>query len=283
MYILYKFGSLVLPDRMPSDDHSTGEYATNPMPLSTGGAYDPNGDGQAKIVGAYDLSKRALFTFSDENEMKSFFNSLRALAGQKDRLYRRWDTGDIEWVTARLKAIEGVREIKNQSHMVADMLFEVYSHYWHGEFAGKWYFDDGHYFDTGLYFDSGGDNVVLSESPKSFTVTLEGDAIVNDPLIKVTAGVADITAIEIKNTASGHEAEIDYTGTISAGETLEIDCGEYSVENDGVDDEENMSLGTTHAINEWFRLAPGDNPIIVTITGGGNDSEIDFDYYVGWK
>jgi len=283
MYVLYRFGTLTLPDEMPTDDNSTAPYMTDGLPLSTGGAYDLFGDDQSYPIGTYELSKTCVFHFSSSATARTYFNALRAMTGQRQHLFRQWDDGTVEWVTARLKKVSSKRELENVYHIEVDLTFEVYSHYWHGSYIGAWTFDSGKYFDTGLYFDSGGDGVVLNTSPKTFTITISGNAIINDPTITVTAGSANITALEIKNTTTGHKAELDFTGTITASESLVIDCGAYTVENDGVDAEDDFDLGATHAIEEWFRLAPGANTITVTITGGSTDSTIDFDYYEGWK
>jgi len=283
MYILYRFNTLTLPDKMPSDDNSTGVYATSPYALSTGGAYDALGTEQAYPVGARKFNKTALFHFSDTTEMRNYHNSIRNLVGTTSRLYRQWVNGNVEWVTARFISIDSVRTIENQTHLEIGMSFEIYSHYWHGEYLAAWVFDSGEYFDTGLLFDSGGDSVTLDASPKSFTITMDGNAIVNDPKITILAGGANITALEIKNTTTGHLAELDYSGTITSAQSLVIDCAAYTVKNNGSADEANFSLGATHGINEWFRFAPGANTIVVTFTGGSNDSTIDFDYYEGWK
>lgn len=283
MYTLYRFGTLTLPDEMPTDDNSTAPYSSAGIALSTGGAFDSFGSDQSYPAGTYKLTKACSFHFTSSATMRTYFNALRAMTGQKTFLFRQWDSGVVEWVMARLLRVDAEREVENKYHLEATLEFEIYSHYWHGSYLGAWTFDAGYYFDTGLYFDSGGDSVTLNVSPKSFTITISGNAIINDPTITVTAGSANITALEIKNTTTGHLAEIDFTGTITASESLVIDCGAYTVENDGSDAESDFALGSTHAIEEWFRLAPGANTITVTITGGSTDSTIDFDYYEGWK
>ena len=270
-------------NRMPSHDLSTGDYTTAAFPLTQGGAFDGLGTEQAKPRN-YTLTRKILIWFSTEAERKTYFEGLRALVGWRGRLYREWDNGtDVEWITARFVGISAERQIENRFHIEVDLTFEAYSHYWHGDFVGTWLLDSGEFFDTGLDLDAGGDEVVLDASPKSFTISMTGNAIVNDPTITITAGGANITAIEIKNTTAGHLAELDYTGTINAGDDLVINCANYSVLNNGSGDESNFAIGSTHAINEWFRLAPGDNTITVTFTGGSTDSEIDFDYYLGYK
>ena len=271
-------GIFTLGQRMPSNDLSTGIATTVPFPLLAGGGFDALGTEQASS-GVYSLTKSYLIYFATQAERISHFEDLRELKGKRGRLIRKWDDGASQYVTARVLGVKAERGIDNRHSLECEVEFEVYSAYWHGGFTGVWTFDDGEYFDIGLFFDSGADDITLNTSPKNFTITMGGNAISNDPVINVTAGSADITAIEIKNTTAGHLAELDYTGTITAGKTLVIDCGAYTIENDGTDDDANFALGATHAINEWFRLPPGANTITVTITGGSTDSIINLDYH----
>lgn len=272
-----------LLDRMPKSDIGTGDYYTSPFPLPSGGTFDALGEDDSNPKG-YTLKKSFVIWYSDSDDRIDYYKDLRGLVGKRGRLYRAWDNdSDVEWVTARLKSVSGERELNHKNHVEVDLSFEIYSSYWHGDYTGVWLLDSGEFFDTGLDFDTGNDVITLNTSPKSFTITMNGNAIVNDAIIYVIAGSNDITALEIKNTTTGHLAELDYSGTITAGNTLTIDCGAYTVKNNGVDDDANFSLGSTHAINEWLRLAPGDNTIVVTFTGGSTDSTINFDYYEGWK
>jgi hypothetical protein len=271
-----------LLDRMPEQDLSTGDHKTEPFDLSSGGAFDGLGSEEATSK-SYKLTKTMTVWFATQAERITYFETLRGMVGQRGRLFREWQDTNIEWVTARLVKVGAERDLDQIRHLEVDVDFEVYSGYWHGDLIAAWTFDSGEIFDSGLFFDSGGDQVTLDSSPKNFTITLNGNAIVNDPIITVTAGGANITSLTIRNLSSNNEADLRYTGTITSGQALVIDCGAYTVENNGVDDEANHSVGANHAINEWFRLKDGSNSIRISITGGSNDSTIDFDYYVGHK
>ena len=275
---LSNLGIFTLGQRMPTNDLSTGIATTVPFTLLAGGGFDALGTEQASS-GVYNLTKSFRIYLATQAERVSYFQDLRELKGKRGRLIRKWDDGASQYVTARVLGITAERELDDTRSLECEIQFEVYSSYWHGDFTGVWTFDDGEYFDIGLFFDSGADDITLNTSPKSFTITMEGNAISNDPIINVIAGSANITAIEIKNTTTGNLAELDYTGTIISGNTLIIDCGAYTVQNNGVDDDANFALGATHAINEWFLLPPGANTIVVTFTGGDVDSIINFDYY----
>jgi len=279
MYHLHRFGTYELPDRMPSSDISTGAYVTDPFNLSDGGAYDPLGT-EESVTQSYNLSKTAIFYFATEAARRTFEEGLRALVGTRDKLYREWDNGDLEWVTARFKRISGSRELENRRHLEVDMEFEVYSYYWHGAFDGIWTFDAGFFFDSGLTFDPDGNTFTLDASPKDVTIDGDGNAIVKDVLITLTAGSLDITAFDLESDTGAH---FSWSGTLTAGDSLAIDTGALTVLNNGVDGYANFTLESDHALNEWFRVVTGDNVITVTITGGDTDSTLAFGYFVGTK
>lgn len=268
------FGTLVMPTAMPSDDVGTGSAKTNPVEQSEGGAFDALGDEQAK-PGLRDATKTAIFHFINDAARVQFFRDIREWFGKKDQLFRIWDDDSVEWVYARLESIGSTRTITNRNHLAVQFNFEIYSPVWNGEYKGILMYDDGHYYDTGLYYDSGGDAVVLDSSPKTFSIENGGNAVQTNLTIKVTAGSANITNIKIE----GNGAEIQFSGTINSTKELVIDCGAYTVENNGVDAIADFERLSSHSIEEWFILVAGSNSITVTITGGSTDSEIDFDYY----
>lgn len=267
------FGNVPLPEQMPVEDIGTESVETSSYPLSSGGAFDALGSDVATIRGSRITKKGKISGANSQAE----YVALRGMLGKKDRLYRVWNDGNIEWVTARLKKIESERNVKHLNHIDVSLEFEVYSSYWHGELIGIWYLDDGHYLDTGLDLDSNDASFVLETSPKTVVVDQPGNAVVKDGIISITAGSSNITAFTIL----GSDSHIVFSGTVLSGKTVIIDCREYTVKNDGVSAMNNFSLGASHAINDWLQLAPGENTFVVTITGGGNNSSIDFTLYAG--
>jgi hypothetical protein len=273
-----------LLNRMPSADIGTGEYQTEPFALSTGGMFDALGTNPSYPKG-YTLTKTFTIWFATQAEKITYFEDLRGLTGKQGRLYRTWDNDtDIEWVTARLKSVSGERELDHQRHIEVDLSFEIYSGFWHGDYTGVWLLDSGELFDTGLDFDAGADVETLTGPTHGYDITMTGNAPVNDPIITVTAIGGTVTGIRIRGTnADGKNiGDLDYSGSFTSGKQLVIDCGAYTVENDGSDDEANFGLEALHAINDWFRLDPGVNGIVVTWSGAGNPT-INFDYYQGHK
>lgn len=113
----------------------------------------------------------------------------------------------------------------------------------------------------------------VDSSPKTATVTVNGTAY-SRPVIKVTAGSADITALTIENLTTGEV--FSFSGTITSGEILEVDTDNVTVKNDGVESIEDF---TGDAL---MRITPGDNEFKFTVTGGSTDSVIDVDWVDRW-
>ena len=280
MYTLKQFGTYTLPVAAPSETVGAGGTAmAMAYDLPGGGAFDSLRDDCAQF-GARELTKTAIVYAATSSAAITAYRALQANVGKRDRLYRVWLDGTTqEWVDARLIAVDAERTIANRYNLDVTMRFLVYSPYWRSKVAvGEWYLDDGELLNTGLVLDSTATTYTLDTSPKTITITNGGNAIVTDCRINIDAGSADITAVTI----STSEADMDYTGTLTAGDELVIDCGAYLVTNDGTNDRANFSLGASHTINEWLRLNPGANNITITLTGGSTDSQITFGYYNGW-
>ncbi len=111
----------------------------------------------------------------------------------------------------------------------------------------------------------------LSIDCSSVTVSNDGNGICYDAVITITAGAANITALTI-STANG--TDIDWTGTLTAGNALLIDCGAKSIKNNGVNAYSGFAYGGSHTANSWLELLPGDTAITIDRTGGSTDSTV---------
>jgi len=108
----------------------------------------------------------------------------------------------------------------------------------------------------------------------------DGNVTVENAVITVTAGTNNLVFFQI----TGDGIDIQYDGTVSAGNDLVIDCGAWSVTNDGVNDYKNFSLGSGHTHDQWLPILP-DGGITVNFTrnGGGSTTELEINYYDGWR
>jgi len=281
MYTLIRFGSVSLPQRRMSTDLGTGEVEAVVFPLITGGLYDAYGNEKLRRRGTRIRHVGAIYSASTST-LKVDFYALRALIGKKDKLYRQVDSdGSIEWCYARLTNIQATRTVENQGKIL-DLEFDflMLSAVWNGSRHGAgWYFDSGEHFDTGLVFDeSSGVSITLSGTA-SGTINNGGNTTVTNPSIQIVAG----SAISLIAITKASETSLSYSGAISAGGTLVIDCGARTVKLNGSNAYANFSLGTAHCVDDWMKLDSGVNVISFAMTGGGTTSTAYFSFYDGWE
>ena len=279
-----RFGTVDLPIYDPAQEQGPGSARLALMELPDGGAYDAHGAEQAP-QDTEQINVKLRIMASSAADMRTQINELRALIGERDKLYRRQDDDDsVEWCWARLRSVKATRTHKEILNQAMTLTFVRTSPHWYGINHGAWLLDDGEYLDAGLMLDAADFTFTLDSSPKTVTVTNGGNLICDDPIITVTAGSASITNLVIEKlvgaTTYGH---IVYAGTIAIGKSLVIDCAARTVTNDSTSDYANFSLGASHKNPAWIRLsAAADNSIKVTLTGGSTDSTIDFAFYDAW-
>jgi len=286
MYRLIRFGQINLVHSNQVDTIGSGATPTAYQTLPEGGALDLFGS-QQKHPGTVERSKSLRLTAPTEAVLEILFFQLLALRGKRERLYRETSSGDIQWQYARLVEVTAERSYEmTRFRRIQDisLRFVTQEAFWRGDLGGVWYFDSGEYFDTGLAFDSG-ETHPLTTSPTSFTISIgastdAGRAAVRAVRMAISAGASPMSAITIART--GGES-ITFSGTIAANKTLVIDTGTMQVTNDGVDAYANLTLSPTADLASWFALAPGDNTITVTFTGGGAGKQIAFTYYEVWS
>lgn len=261
MFVYEKFGTTDLPVYNPN--YSVGVMASVDVFVQTaGGVFDAGGDDQIGVAQTI-LSHRGVVTGETEAEFIANIRNFRKMRGTKAKLYRRWSDGTLEWVYARCVAVEGTRSFGMIWQQELDFRFQIISQVWYS-------------------YSATSEQYTLSSSPQNETITYIGDAVVENVVITITAGSADLTYVSILNTNNSGLVNITYTGTIASGDAVVIDCGALSVTNDGDDAYDDFGLEANHVAQSWFVLAPGGNRIDITFTGGGTGSTVKFDYYDGW-
>lgn len=108
----------------------------------------------------------------------------------------------------------------------------------------------------------------ISSSPTTFTITNNGNVRIR-PDVFFVAGGSSITSCSMENLTTGQV--FSFSGTVSAGNTLEIDCDNLIVENNAVD-----ALGSF--TGDFLYLEPGQNQIKFT----GSNCTILFDTRDKW-
>jgi hypothetical protein len=212
--------------------------------------------------------------------MRATIDGLRALLGVKTFLYRRaLDDASVHWAWARLIAMPELRAPQQLFAQPIDLQFQIQSA-WRGNHHGAgWTLDSGEYLDTGLVLDED-ETTTLSTSPLDITITNGGNIATTDVNLKVTAGSAPITKVEIAKPYGN--VSWYYDGTIATGKELIVAGGSKSVLNDSVGDYDHFHLAAAQTIEPWLRMAVGTNVYRVTLTGGSTDSTITFDFSDGW-
>jgi len=244
-------------------------------------------DGQFDLL-ATERARRAPFSLpvacklygTTPTAVQTQLDTLKAKRGERDKLWAETPAGDLRWVTARLDSVVGTNLTKTSCYLPVTLTFTVLPQYWNGTDHSGWNLDEGEYLDAGLYLDSEF-TFALDASPKTVSVTNSGNVNVEDCIITVTAQTSVITALVIERIVNSVSVDkLTYNGGIAAGKSLVIKSGRGSIENDGLGDYANLTLGGKN--DNWFSLAPGANSIKVTKTGGGATSSVDFTFSDAW-
>lgn len=254
-YWIKTFGTTSLPSRQEAQDLTTGPIKTNLVFLPGDTVFDPRGTEQGFSTN-YPIRLSGMINATTAGSLSTAFYALLALKGVRDKLYRTPDGGGAtaEYIYARCEEVKSLRRFEDGLQQTVELVFIPGQDVWNGATRSE-----------------GG---TLASSPQSFVINNAGNAIQRDIEITITPGTADITALEIENTETGHKTHITYAGTIDAAEEMVIDTGAITAENpDGTDiDWDDWDFGANHGVNEWIRFKPGDNTVEVTWTGGGTAS-----------
>ena len=132
------------------------------------------------------------------------------------------------------------------------------------DFSLKFTMQDPFYF----YLQKLRSKQTISSSPTTFTVTTSGTAPTK-PLVQFAASGNDITSCTLENLTTGQT--FSFTGTVTDGNTLKIDCNAPTVLNNSVDEIGSFS-------GDFLKLAPGANEIKFT----GSDCIIKLDWIDKW-
>lgn len=273
------FDEVPLPEYNPSQKHDpTGMGSA--LLKSIGGAYDYRGTslGRAEpqalpVTGVYvgavdylvdengdylvdDLGDYLIA--GDAQEMaRAQVVAIREKARVQGQLWRVWldDETVREWKTARLLAVkQTVAHNQPRPAVEVTLEFETAMTYWHAEAETI----------TSV-------NAVASV-PISLIVDNAGQ-IVDDAVITVTRTSGTVTAFAL----TGDGISLSWAGSLGAGDSLTIDCGTQPKPDGSVDSYSGFSLGVAHTAAGWLPLAPGANPLLITVTGG--NATVDIAHY----
>lgn len=255
---LVRFGSVTLPDYDSEDGNDTDPTLEMLLPV-LGGAFDLAGSDDG-LRGALTLARRVLVYDEAAGALAATLDGLRALSGVREKLYAETADGSERWRYARLQQLAADRDNRAPNQLLVNIVFECAPGGWRGDAV-----------DT---------TETMAGSPHTLTVANDGNRTVRDAVITITAGSSAITSVDAAVTG---ETDLEWSGTLAAGDSLVFDCGAKNIKNNGADDYANFSLGANHVIDDWLRLAPGNTSIDVTFSGGSTDSTVRIQFEEGWQ
>lgn len=262
LYRLYSFAGAVLPDAFSEFQADTPEAWDGLVERVGGGpAFDTLGTDTAPLLAPYGLVYRSLFTAASLGALEASLATWRALVGQRGVLTRRLiSAATYYWTWARLMQVRYQVEPRHGfgGWAPVEWRFLVLSEFWQAASTS-----------TVSY--------ALDATPKTCAVSNVGNAVVRDCVLKITAVSSPITALGI---AILGVAGMTYSGTIAAGDYLEIDCGARTVRNGaGADMYGSFTLTSNHKSEDWLPLPAGATNVYVSKAGGSSASTAAFTWY----
>lgn len=285
--VLERFGTLELPLIEAQQDIGAIGTRTSYTNLPGGGGYDNYGSSQAPR-GVYSLSASGELMGETQAEVLTQSDALRAKRGRRAKLYARVDDESVRWVWARLRDVSITRRPEHVLFLPVALQFDVTSPVWYGDRHGAgWVLDDGEVLDTGLVLDEATDDVfVLTHSIlTAFEVVNAGNAPINNAILTITAGSADMTDLEIYtygNEPFAVNGHLTFAATIPAAGSLVIDAGRLSITNSGIDAYDDLTIEADHTLPGWVRLDPGATVVTIEFTSTQNATAT-FSFHDGYE
>lgn len=262
MYRLKAFGGTTLPGANYEWDAGTAETVQALVRTVGGPAFDAYGASDAPAAMPYQLRYQCVAYGATLAALRAELDALRALRGQRLRLYRMAEDDSTEqWAYARLVQVQASNTVQQQAMLwqPLTLVFLVMTG-WHGAAHEETY-------------------SLTADDTTACDADNDGNVAVVDAVLTVTAGNAAITDLMVTISPL---CQFVYEGTIGAGKALVVDSGAFAVTNDGADAYTDFLLGGGQAVLEWLRLEAGTSTMSVAITGGGTGATARLNYYDAW-
>jgi hypothetical protein len=223
-----------MPQYDPVDPQDTGGYTSHTLPLSGGGIYDVDDDRPPR--GLRKVTRRGVLRENSKRELQGAYEALAVAAGTKGKLYRQTETGDrADWITARLmvdiedRTPQITRQDDGRWVLATTITLDLQDKAWHGVRHGTALvpLDSGYSLDVGIPLDDAADTTTLDTSPKTITITNDGNMPCDQITLDLLAGSADVTAFSYQC----GKANCTFTGLVKAGNRLSIDTANAKVMN----------------------------------------------------
>lgn len=117
-------------------------------------------------------------------------------------------------------------------------------------------------------------------SGSDIDITVAGEEDVLNPIITISASTNITSGITIEHQKTENSETITsklyYGFTLSSGDDLVIDCGQYTVTDAGADAYDGFVLHSDHDELYWMRWPAGAQTIVITIGGGTGTYKFDY-------
>lgn len=255
-YKLISFDQLALPQYNRESGIDTGPSQAGFLP-TVNGSFDVYGSDVAPVNTPFTATLRCIVSEETDAGQRAAIDALRAKARVRGKLVRQSDDAETHWAWARLSTVQYRRPYTNRGYQILDLSWALES---------EWYEDRIDQEET------------LDGSPFTLSVENEGNRAITNAIITITADDASLTAVTLTTTNGTH---LVWTGTVTSGNDLVIDCGAKSITNNGVNAYSGLSYGGNHSIDDWLRIV-GAMDITITYTGGGSAPTVVIAFNHGW-
>lgn len=242
------------------------EYGDDPAPAEVGNVqvvFWVQGDGPAAM-----------------ETLKGQFSAMKAW-GRKKLWKQPAGGGSLRFCEARINSIDFTEAARDVPHkrLRVQVNFQA-DPMWHGlgTYAGGFFWGDGTTWGSGATW--GGTPVTqnVTGTENSFSVTPGGNDLTYPRFRIIIPAGESAENIRLQRVLNGRVVDqIRYSGTLSAGDVLDVDCRAYRVKLNGVSGYSSAFSVTSAA---WFRLRGGvSNTIRVLMANAGDEADIQIKYF----
>lgn len=215
--------------------------------------------------------------------MESAKRSVNAMAafGLK-RLYKQPldTTQDERYCEARISSIDYTESAKDVPHrrLRVQVNFQVANPVWLTLGTESWAWGDGTAWGSGALWGGSPVSHAAVGADNTFSLTPGGNTITYPRITIEIPAAKSATNIRVQRRRQGAVLdEVRYSGTLSAGQTLEINCRAYSLR---LDNASWYGAAFTYQTAAWMRLVGGiANDIRVLMDNAADEATIRWRYY----
>lgn len=287
-YRLTGFDGVDLTNFNVTQDVGPAEARLNEIGLAGGGSFDGDGASRSRAVYPRDVNYTAELIGSDWADLQGQFDALAAICRGVGLLERTLsDTDETQTCTARLAKMTSQRQVRQGLRMPVALTWRVWTPWEGARTHNSAVWDGGNLWDadpTGWLWD-GGREWPLTAEGQIVDLHNGGNAPVRDIILEIE-NLPEMPDIETVDLIIHYAVDLTWDGTLEAGETLKIDCGNLAcviVDIDGNESDSALTINAMisgiktrptrgHRIPEWLRLEPESvTPLIVNIANDALD------------